>query len=76
MNKIIINLIKRYQKNTSPKLYDRGVRCIFNPSCSQHGINVLEKYNIFIALPIIIYRILSCNPINAHYKSKKLLINK
>lgn len=78
MNNFLIDSIKKYQTTLSPQLQKHGVECIFKPSCSQYAVDVLEKYNIFKAIPLIIYRLLSCNPINAHLKlkSKNLIINK
>ena len=72
----LIRSIRRYQEKLSPKLYDRGVRCIFEPSCSNYAITVLEQRNTAIACTLIVYRILRCNPINALLKRRKLKDNK
>ena len=45
LNKFLIRSIERYQRTLSPKLYDRGVRCIFEQSCSNYAIAVLEQRN-------------------------------
>jgi putative membrane protein insertion efficiency factor len=58
-NQIIINIIKLYQLIISPYL---GNNCRFNPTCSNYAILVFQKYNIFKALYLTIYRILRCNP--------------
>lgn len=73
MKNKLINLIKRYQKELSPKLEARGVKCIFERSCSKHAVDVLERHNVLVALVLITYRLLSCNPINARFKSKNLI---
>jgi len=75
MKKIFINLIKKYQKELSPYLSDHGVACLFNPSCSNYALICLEKHNVIIALILITYRLLSCNPINAYLKERKLKTN-
>jgi len=75
MNQFLIKGIKKYQATLSVKLHDRGVMCLFEPSCSHYAIKALENHNIFIAVPMIAYRLLSCNPINARLKSKGLTSN-
>ncbi len=74
MKSYFIKLIKKYQRDWSPKLQERGVKCLFDPSCSNYAIHTLNKYWLLKAVILIIYRLLSCNPINAHLKSRKLLI--
>ena len=75
MKKILIRLIKKYQIKISPKLKENGARCLFDPSCSNYALIVLEKHNVIIALFLITYRLMSCNPINAYLKHKTLKIN-
>ena len=75
MKNLMIKAIKKYQVTLSPKLHERGVRCLFDPSCSQYAINVLETHNVIIGLALIVYRLLSCNPINASMKRNKLKNN-
>ena len=72
MNVMLISLIKRYQENISPKLQERGVRCLFKQSCSHYAVDKLKNNNIFLAIIFIFYRLLSCNPINAYFKQKDL----
>ena len=60
----LIRSIRRYQETLSPKLYERGVRCIFEQSCSNYAIAVLEHRSTLTACVLIVYRILRCNPIN------------
>jgi putative membrane protein insertion efficiency factor len=76
LNKFLIRSIERYQKTLSPKLYDRGVRCIFEQSCSNYAIVVLEQRSTATACILIVYRILGCNPINAFLKRRALKNNK
>ena len=76
LNKFLIRSIERYQKTLSPKLYDRGVRCIFEQSCSNYAIAVLEQRSTATACILIAYRILRCNPINGFLKRRELKDNK
>lgn len=75
MKNLAIHLIKKYQIKISPKLQERGMRCLFNPSCSNYALICLEKYNVIIAIILITSRLLSCNPINAYLKERKLKTN-
>lgn len=61
MKKLIIRLIKFYQKTFSNYL---GKNCRFHPTCSNYAIEAYEKYNFFKATWLSIYRILRCNPFN------------
>ena len=76
MKKYAIHLIHRYQVEISPELKARGVRCIFETSCSHYAVEVLERHNFLTAIVLIVYRLLSCNPINAKLKSKNFLLIK
>lgn len=69
MKKILVHLLKKYQKNISPFLKKNGYKCLFNPSCSEYAFLCLKKYNLFKAIPLIFGRLLSCNPINAYLKN-------
>lgn len=70
MKKFTIHLIHRYQKEISPELQARGVRCIFETSCSHYAVEALERHNFLTGIVLVIYRLLSCNPVNAHLKAK------
>lgn len=61
MKRLLILLIKFYRKFISPATKSK---CIFTPTCSVYAIEVLQKRSIFIAIPLIIWRILRCNPFN------------
>lgn len=60
MKKILIKLIKYYQ-SIPFKSHDS---CRFIPTCSNYAVEALEEYNIFIALFLIIKRLLRCNSFN------------
>ncbi|MBO7214632.1 MAG: membrane protein insertion efficiency factor YidD [Clostridia bacterium] len=36
--------------------------CIFTPTCSAYALEALKKRNVFVAIGLIIWRILRCNP--------------
>ena len=56
---LFIYIIKFYQFFLSPFL---GSNCRFYPTCSNYALEAFKKYNIFIALKLIVLRILRCNP--------------
>lgn len=65
--KILLLLIKAYQKSLSP---DHGLfrvffphgYCKYHPSCSQYSYQAIEKYGIFKGAAKALWRILRCNP--------------
>lgn len=59
MKKIIIGSIKFYQKYLSPL---KGTKCPYIPSCSQYGLEAVEKYGVIKGSILAIWRILRCNP--------------
>lgn len=67
--RLVVRLIKIYQKTFSfdhgpfKSLYPHGF-CRFNPSCSQYGVEAIEKYGIIKGGMMTSWRILRCNPWN------------
>lgn len=67
--RLVVKLIKIYQKTFSfdhgpfKLLYPHGF-CRFNPSCSQYGVEAIEKYGIIKGGLMTSWRILRCNPWN------------
>lgn len=59
IKKVLIYLIKLYRKYLSPM---KAVRCPYYPSCSQYGLEALEKYGALKGGAMTAYRILRCNP--------------
>lgn len=59
LTKILIGLIRLYQITLSPWL---GGACRYTPTCSNYGIQALEKYGAFKGSWLTIKRVLSCNP--------------
>lgn len=60
MKKIMIVLIKFYQKNISPML---GSHCRYAPTCSDYSLQAFEKYGFFKGFYLTVFRILRCNPL-------------
>ena len=58
-----IFLIKLYQWIISPWL---GSQCRFTPTCSQYGIEALQKYGPIKGLWLTAKRIARCNPWGGH----------
>lgn len=60
MKKILIGLVKIYQKYLSPlKGYST---CIYFPTCSQYAVEAIEKYGALKGGLLAVWRILRCNP--------------
>ncbi|MBP7992732.1 MAG: membrane protein insertion efficiency factor YidD [Candidatus Magasanikbacteria bacterium] len=64
---LVLLLILLYQKTISP---DHGIFkarypygfCRFYPTCSEYGFQVIQKRGILIGAPLLVWRILRCNP--------------
>mgnify|MGYP001177028100 FL=1 len=59
MKKIIILIIKFYQKVFSPLL---GPSCRFQPTCSNYAIMAIQKHGVLSGVLLASKRILKCNP--------------
>lgn len=59
MKRIIIFMIRFYQKYISSL---KGTKCPYIPSCSQYGLEAVEKYGALKGSLLAIWRILRCNP--------------
>jgi putative membrane protein insertion efficiency factor len=59
MKLILIYLIKFYQKYLSPM---KSTRCPYFPTCSQYGLEAIEKHGAFKGSLLAGWRILRCNP--------------
>lgn len=59
LTKLLIGLIRLYQITLSPWL---GGACRYTPTCSNYGIQALEKYGAFKGSWLTIKRVVSCNP--------------
>lgn len=59
MKKILLFLIKIYQKGISPYF---GRRCRFYPTCSEYSRQAIIKYGAVKGSYLAIKRILKCHP--------------
>lgn len=59
MKKVLINLIRFYQKYLSPM---KSTKCPYTPSCSQYGLEAIQKYGAVKGSMLAVWRILRCNP--------------
>lgn len=55
----LIRLIKFYQKYISGL---KSTKCPYIPTCSQYGLEAIEKYGAFKGSLLAAWRILRCNP--------------
>ncbi len=61
LKKIILNLIKIYQKLISPIL---GKNCRFIPTCSVYTYKAIEIHGVIKGIYLGVKRILKCHPFN------------
>lgn len=60
MKRILIGMIKFYRKYLSGM--KRYSTCKYYPTCSQYGLEAIEKYGAFKGGFMAVWRILRCNP--------------
>ena len=60
MKRILIGMIKFYRKYLSG--LKRYSTCKYYPTCSQYGIEAIEKYGALKGGALTVWRILRCNP--------------
>ncbi len=59
LKKILIALIQFYRKYVSPL---KSTKCPYFPSCSEYGLQAIEKYGAIKGSALATWRILRCNP--------------
>ena len=59
---LLLGLIRLYQAVVSPALPPDT--CRFYPSCSHYGYQAIYKHGTLKGVPLAIWRVLRCNPIN------------
>jgi uncharacterized protein len=59
LKKILIALIQFYRKYLSPL---KSTKCPYFPSCSEYGLQAIEKYGAIKGSALATWRILRCNP--------------
>ena len=58
MKKILIFIIKFYRKYLSPL---KSTKCPYTPTCSQYGLEAVEKYGAIKGGAMAAWRIIRCN---------------
>lgn len=61
MKRVLLSMIRFYQKHISPA-FPR--RCRFIPTCSQYAYEAVEKYGFWKGGCLAVRRLLRCNPFN------------
>ena len=59
MKKILMGMIRFYRRQISPFL---GSHCRFSPTCSQYGLQAIEKYGALKGSWLTLKRLIRCNP--------------
>ena len=59
MKKLLIILIKWYRKYISPL---KRTKCPYVPSCSEYGLEAIQKYGALKGSFLALWRIIRCNP--------------
>ena len=60
IKRIFLVFIRGYQITISPLI---GPSCRFHPTCSNYAVEAIEKKSLFVAIFLIIVRLLRCNPL-------------
>lgn len=59
MKKLLLALIKFYRSAISPHT---APSCKYTPTCSQYGMEAIERFGALKGSALTIWRILRCNP--------------
>lgn len=59
MKNILIRMIEFYRKNISP---NKPPMCKYVPTCSQYGLEAIERFGAFKGGFMTLWRFLRCNP--------------
>ena len=62
MKYIMIRMIRFYQKYLSPL---KSTKCPYYPTCSQYGLEAIQKYGAVKGSVLAAWRILRCNPFSS-----------
>lgn len=59
MKKLFLFIIRFYRKYISPM---KSTKCPYIPSCSEYGMEAIEKYGALKGGALALWRIIRCNP--------------
>ena len=60
MKKLIIKVIRFYQRKISPLF---GPRCRYYPTCSSYAVEAVERFGVLKGSILTVSRLLRCNPL-------------
>ena len=60
MKKVLLWIIKFYRVNLSPR--KKYGCCKYIPTCSEYGMEAIERFGAFKGSILALWRILRCNP--------------
>ena len=63
MKKVLLSLIRFYQKHISPAF---PARCRFRPTCSAYAIEAISKYGAAKGGWLAFRRLMRCHPFSKH----------
>ena len=59
MKKLLLKIIRFYQKKISPHT---PPACKYYPTCSQYAFEAIENFGVFKGSALALWRFLRCNP--------------
>ena len=59
MKRVLLALIRFYRSAISPHT---APRCKYIPTCSQYGLEAIERFGVLKGLGLTVWRVLRCNP--------------
>lgn len=62
MKKILIKIIRFYQKNISIWMTSKNIRCKYYPTCSEYAKQAISKYGCIKGCLLSLKRFVKCNP--------------
>mgnify|MGYP000809596539 FL=1 len=63
MKRILLAIIRFYRTSVSPLT---ASHCKYIPTCSQYGIEAIERFGAIKGTGLAVWRILRCNPWGGH----------
>ena len=59
MKRVVIKMIRMYQRYISPV---KMTKCPYIPTCSNYGLQAVEKYGVIKGGLMAAWRVIRCNP--------------
>lgn len=61
MKRVVIKMIRMYQRYISPV---KMTKCPYIPTCSNYGLQAVEKYGVIKGGLLAAWRVIRCNPLS------------